>query len=67
MMNPILDTQIALEINIPETLFRRLQQVLDQQTTQSIDDLTCQALSTYLPQLLTKNPSADLQSAKRGA
>ncbi|MEX0272049.1 hypothetical protein AB3R30_23270 [Leptolyngbyaceae cyanobacterium UHCC 1019] len=48
MTTSTLEAPIALEINISEPLFRRLQQVLDADPTQSFDDLTNQALTAYL-------------------
>lgn len=48
MTTTTLEAPIALEITISETLFRRLQQVLDAYPTQSLDDLTNQALTAYL-------------------
>lgn len=48
MTTTTLEAPIALEITISEPLFRRLQQVLDAYPTQSLDDLTNQALMAYL-------------------
>ncbi len=52
-MTTTLETPIALEICIPESLFRRLQQVLDTSPAQSFDELTILALSAYLFHLNT--------------
>lgn len=48
MTTTTLETPIALEICIPEPLFRRLQQVLDTNPAQSFDELTILALTAYL-------------------
>ncbi len=48
MIPTLLDPQIALEILIPESLFRHLQTVLDTYPTESLDDLTRKALLAYL-------------------
>ncbi|MBD2465595.1 hypothetical protein H6G89_31880 [Oscillatoria sp. FACHB-1407] len=42
---------IALEIVIPEPLFRRMQQTLDSQPTESIDALASKAIAAYLAHL----------------
>lgn len=50
-MYPFLITQtppIALEITLPDPLFRRLQATLDADPTLSLDDLMQTALSLYL-------------------
>ena len=51
MMLTTLNSPIALEIVIPEPLFRRLQQVLDSQPSESIDELARKAISAYLAHL----------------
>lgn len=44
---------IALEVAIPETLFRSLQALLDQRPSEDIDSLFAQAVRVYLTQLET--------------
>ena len=39
---------IATEIELPETLFRRLQALLDLYPTESIDSLCTRAIEAYL-------------------
>lgn len=41
---------IALEVQIPERIFRRLQTLLDQQPGESIDTLFARAVALYLLQ-----------------
>lgn len=40
---------IALEIQLPESLFRRVQQLLDAQPDLSFDDVFTEALHRYFP------------------
>jgi hypothetical protein len=51
MMPTTLNPPIALEIVIPESLFRRLQQVLDNQPSETMDDLASKAIAPYLAHL----------------
>lgn len=51
MIVTCLDAPIALEIVVSEPLFRRLQQALDNDPSESIDALASKAIATYLAHL----------------
>ena len=50
MIPTTVNPPIALEIVLPEPLFRRLQALLDQRPSEDIDSLFAQAVRVYLIQ-----------------
>jgi hypothetical protein len=47
---------ITTEVQLPDSLFDQLQQVLNTHPTLSWDAVLCQALHAYLPQLVDSEP-----------
>ena len=62
MIPKSLNPPIALEIVIPEPLFRRLQALLDQRPSEDIDSLFAQAVRVYLTQLETLPQPQNLET-----
>lgn len=48
LASPIAEPPIALEISLPDPLFRRLQALLDANPKESLDSVFCRAIALYL-------------------